>query len=501
MSNSIQHPLVSAPFGPAPLRSASAAAVTSPAQRVGFWFVLVFVFTVFARVPELLSIQFGINLPFVMAISAFAGLAALFAMDFRRLSMMPAVIWLLLFTGWLMIAGLFSSWHGGTFQMFKDYWSKAILICIVTSMLVVTLEDLRKVMYAVAYATLVIIAAGLIWSGTVVGRLEIFKGSQASLSNPNELASRLLTGFCFCLFLLSTQRGFSIKRLVVGVSIPVLLVMALRTGSRSGLLTLLVLFVMLALRASGKQKFLMFVGLILAAFVLFVVLPKDAVDRYATIFSSADDQAGLTRDQQIAVSSEEARKELLQEGITLAFQHPVFGVGPGVYAAAAAGVAKDEGRRASWHETHNTYVQIVAENGVPGLILYAAAIFYCVRKTYKLYRRTGNHPDLLDLSQMSYCFLLALVSWMLGALFDSEGYRLEFPLLAALTCAFALAAESKIRQLTAAAALPRAPLGASSAPGTAPMPAAPKAPAFAPAASQAAQPARNPFRFGRMRRP
>ncbi len=496
MSNTIEQSLVSAPLPPAALRARSLASelaeTTNPgiAQRLGFAFVLLFVFVVFARLPEMAAIRFGISLPIVMGISIFAGVAALCAFDLRRLSRMPAVRWLLVFTVWIMVAAVFSSWRGGTLQMFHDYWSKAILICIVTSMLVVTLEDLRKVLYTLAYATLVLIVVGTLWSGTVGGRLTIFGGSAASLSNPNEIASRLLTGFCFCLFLLSSERGFSIKRCLVGLAIPVLLVMALRTGSRTGLLTLFALCAMLALRASLRQFALTLGAAAVSFVVLLVFLPKDVIERYEVMFISqdAEDTQSLTGGQESALLSGEARRELLEEGIGLAVHHPIFGVGPGVYEAAAAEVAKSEGRRAKWHETHNTFVQVAAEDGFPGLVWYGLAILYCLKKTYSLYRKTRNYPQLAILSKMSYCLFMALVCWMMGAAFDSEAYRLEFPLLAALTCAFVLAAEPRILQFQAA----RFSKVARSAPA---------APLLQPAPIATTARRSNPFRFGRMRNP
>lgn len=505
MSNTIQDSLAPAPLPARTQRESDLAAAVansnspSSAQRFGFWFVLAFVFIVYGRVPELITMQLKVSIPFVMVISIIAALAALFALDLRLLARMPAVLWLVAFTGWLVVTGLFSTWHGGTLQMFTEYWSKAILNCVVIAILVVTLDQIRKIMYAVAFATLVVIGAGFFWSGSVLGRMEIFAGTASSLSNPNELASRLLSGLCFCLFILSYERGFSVKKVILGLAIPVLLVMAIRTGSRSGLITMGVLLLMVFLRASLNQKIMMFATAAAAAFLMLAFLPKDIVDRYAVMFS--DSEAGLTEDQIIAIHSGTARRQLMEEGIGLAFQHPLFGVGPGVYAAAAAGQAKEEGRRASWHETHNTYVQIAAENGLPGIFLYGAAILYCLKKSFRLYRQTRNRPDLENLSKMAFCLLLANVSWVLGAFFDSQAYRLEFPLLAALTCAFVLAAEPRINQ--ALAVIPvridtSRPILQPQSPRLTPQP---PVPVNSAAAAKPAPVKPNPVRFGRMRNP
>jgi O-antigen ligase len=497
MQNTLS-PGMTANLGAAPrpvLSNANAAGTSlSAAQRIGFGFVIAFVFVVFARIPEILASELGVNLPIAMILSSGAGLTALFGINFDRLRRMPGVLWLLAFTCWLGVSGLFSTWHGGTLEMFKDYWFKSITICLVVALLVITLDQLRKTMYAMAYATFVIVAVGLLRSNTIGGnRLSIGTGS---LSNPNEIAGRLLLGFCFCLFFFESEKGISVKRALIGLTIPALLVMALRTGSRSGLLTLAVLAVMLLLRATTSQKAMLLVAAGLMAVVAVVFLPRDVVDRYLVMFTSRDDLAteSVTSDQLTAVLSREQRSALAQEALGITLSHPLFGVGPGVYAAAAAEVAKSEGRRAMWHETHDTLLQISAEAGIPALILYLFAIGASFFKTYSLYRITRNRPETQQIHKICFCLMLAISSWFVGALFDSQAYRLEFPLMTGLICAFILAAERELARLSPARSMAFQPFSPALA-----IQKASAAPPAIPSVSQPLPPAKNPFRFGRMR--
>ncbi len=491
MQNALENPSfggLSTQIGPSPgARVSPQMADMGLAQRVGFSFVLLFLFVTFARIPEFLAELVGVTLPLALVLSIFAGIAALFAANLRRLSGMHPVVWLIVFSVWLGVAGLFSSWHGGTLEMFRDYWSKSILICLVIAMLVLTLDNVRRVMLTLAYATLVVIILAVVLSRTTMGRFAV--GGTGSLSNPNELASRLLMGVCFCLFVVSAERGFSVKRILILCAIPVGLILALRTGSRSGLLTLIVLFLMLIARVSLNKKVLLLGGAAALVAVVMFFLPTDAAERYATMFSTREDIAGTdaTDEQKIAVNSSAQRRRLLEEGTGLAMSHPLFGVGPGVYAAAAANVAEAEGRRAMWHETHNTYVQLAAEDGILGLLLYLFAIGGCLAMCWSAYRKTRKYPALSELSGMAFYLMLALISWAVGAFFDSEAYRLEFPMLAALIAAFSLAARPKIEQYVASLrSVPvPAPLTHMPVQAGAPLPGAPKP--------------SNPYKFGRIR--
>lgn len=440
-----------APVASTGMPSFNLAGIATPnaLQSVGFTLNLIFVFFVFSRMPELIGERTGLNVPMVMLLALLGTPAALISGNPSRLMKMAPVRLLLAFTVWLIIAAPFSQWRTGTLDLFKGIWIKTILICVVIAIVVENLQQVRKMLYALAYATMFIIATILLWGGSSFGRLTFGEGS---LSNPNEIASRLLTGFCFCLFVVWTENGLTIKKVLTVVAIPFLLLLALRTGSRAGLLTMVALFILLLLRASPGKKIVMVAGSCILTLLLLLFLPQETKSRYATMFSSRqsmyDDR--VSTEDKMAIGSTEARTELLQEGLSITAHHPIFGVGAGVYVEAAGGFAEKAGRRAIWHETHNTYLQLAAELGIPGFLLYVSALFICCKRTFALYRKTRPYPDLKMVMNMSYCLFLALVSWAIGAFFDSRAYLMEFPILLALTSAFVLSADAKVAEYLAA---------------------------------------------------
>lgn len=283
------------------------------------------------------------------------------------------------------------------------------------------------------------------------------------------------------------------------LAMPVLLVISLRTGSRSGLLNLVVVFVMLFLKASGPKRLMMIVGAAAGTLMTFAFVPTESLNRYTMLFSTSRDvtMTSLTGEQQSAAASSEARQALAEEAFWLAISHPLFGVGPGVYETAAADQAKAENRRAMWHEAHNTFLQLAAEDGFPGLLLYMIAIGCCLWRCFSLYRRCKDRPELAMISKMSFCLLLALVSWTVGAVFDTQCYRLEFPMMAALICAFNVAATPWVERCLAparAVAVPQAMPISAERPSAASRP--------LPATTAAKEPVeRNRYKFGRLRTP
>jgi O-antigen ligase len=406
-------------------------------QRFGVLLVATYVFLVFARVPDLVAEKTGSALPIAMVISILAMVAAILSGQPGRLVKMPAVLALFGFTLWIVLTTPLSFWRGGTVEVLRDVWSKTLIVCVVIAILVTRLEHVRRVMNSLAYATLLIVAVGFVMNKNVVGRMTIGNGS---LSNPNELALRLLIGLPFLLFVLSNNKGSKFLRGVIVLTIPVLLSMVLRTGSRSGLIAMAGLLIAIFLRATVPQKVGLMVlggGLML---LLVVTLPKDAIDRFSVMFDT-NPAGSVTEDQALAIGSKQARTALLMQSIEIFLSNPVFGVGAGVYAAAAAEHDAALGQRAMWHETHNTYTQIASEDGLPGLVLYLAALVLCMKNVFSVYRASRGNPEATSINNMAYCLFLALLAWAMGAFFDAQAYLMEFPMLAAITSVFILAAK------------------------------------------------------------
>ncbi len=97
-----------------------------------------------------------------------------------------------------------------------------------------------------------------------------------------------------------------------------------------------------------------------------------------------------------------------------------------------------------WRETHCMYTQLSSENGLPGLFLYAAALFFCIRSANRIYKSTRNRPETADIAAMSYAILLSLIGFAATALFSSVAYHMFFPTLAGLSTAFAGAVEREL---------------------------------------------------------
>jgi O-antigen ligase len=111
----------------------------------------------------------------------------------------------------------------------------------------------------------------------------------------------------------------------------------------------------------------------------------------------------------------EARKELLEESITEAIHHPLFGIGAGNFGAATG----------TWHVTHNTYTEFAAECGFPALFLLLAILYQSFRNLKRI-RSFPAYAGSPEIQLFTDALWASLAAFMVGALFASFEYHL-FP--------------------------------------------------------------------------
>ena len=128
----------------------------------------------------------------------------------------------------------------------------------------------------------------------------------------------------------------------------------------------------------------------------------------------------------------------------LTLQHPFFGVGAGVFIAASSREAEREGRPAHWRGTHNTFVQVSSETGLPGLAFYAAAMLFSLASTSAAWKRMRRVPGLANLSSLALALVTMMLNSTVGCFFGHFAYLPTIPMLIALLVTTCRAAEQEM---------------------------------------------------------
>ena len=240
----------------------------------------------------------------------------------------------------------------------------------------------------------------------------------------------------FAVFVIKSESVLSWKSIVCSLAILYAIVKMLKTGSRGGLVTMAICSAILFISGKMKTKVAVLGMVGLVGVIAVVAVPSDVLVRYATIFSGTSAASGMSADEYSAVESTRARKMLFRESVRLTVEHPLFGVGPGIFSAALAGEQKQSGRLQTWHEAHNSFTQLGSEAGLPALGLYLAAVYYCLKRTIGVYRRTRNDPTQLVICRMAATLAMALWIFVVFGAFGNYSYSFYFPVLAGLAQAF-----------------------------------------------------------------
>ena len=170
---------------------------------------------------------------------------------------------------------------------------------------------------------------------------------------------------------------------------------------------------------------------ILAGMITGLILVALAFTAWKPFFDEA-----LHQKEHIAEHNVESRESRWAAGLRLGGENPVIGVGTGLYPVRAMPILRDD--RGSLPEVtvpqtvaHNTYLEILAENGVPGLALfvaYLAVAWGLLRKSRRLAAAAGDLRTGWMVTALQSSFVIAIVAgtflseeltspyWLLGAL-------------------------------------------------------------------------------------
>jgi O-antigen ligase len=451
----------------APAYPGEPAADRSP-HRVATFILLVYLLLVMSRVVEVLPVLLGINPHLTLILMVVCLLGALLTGGLVKAAKTPVVILFTALTFWFMLATLSSQWRGGSVRTLVFFWASSYACVLLLPSLVSTLDQCRKVCYVLAFSLVPIGLVTLSSQTQIQGRDSALFGT---LGNPNDLAFSMLLLIPFAILLIQSESLLNWKTIVCVVAIIYALVKTLRTGSRAGVLTMLICFVILLLNAQMKTKVKMIVAAALIAIAAVPFVPSTVLLRYATVFSGTSYESAMSADEVSAVQSTRFRKMLFEESVRLMVEHPLFGVGPGVFSAALAGEQEKKGENQSWHEAHNSFTQMGSEAGFPATAIYIAILIYCLKRTISIYWSTKDDPKRIAICRMAGALTMALIVYTICAAFGNYGYSFQFPVIAGLVQAFDIC----VRRETAVAAPAPAPALVVSAPQLRPV-AAPATP-------------------------
>jgi O-antigen ligase len=143
-------------------------------------------------------------------------------------------------------------------------------------------------------------------------------------------------------------------------------------------------------------------------------------------------------DQHLTSSDTAGRTDLWLLGWRIFETHPFIGVGSGNYEVTSVGYLNEPGliTRADLIvdtplPTHNVYLQLLAELGIPGLLAFLAVAFAAASSGLRAATRFRDSGR-TDLELAARCYVGALAAWMASNFFEPNQFAKQLWLLIAL---------------------------------------------------------------------
>lgn len=386
------------------------------------------------------------SLPVPLIGLAFLGACAAFLISGRPLAFLRtpfAFPWLALLA-WFGLASVAGIYPMGSLTLLLPYSARIHILPFFFVAVAANVKQVRTLMYSFALGYILVILYCYKFGGYTDDRFVI---PDTTLGNGNDLALHLMLGTAFGLLFLRHK----MTRLLWLGTAPVFAYYVLKTGSRSNMLTLALIVVVSVLVSPSKYRARLAAGMVLLSLCVVPFVPHSTIKRLMT-FTQASNPSNAEEmlSAQRAIGSTEARKAMQMRALALTFRNPVFGVGPKMFADATEQMVREtEGHKSTWQATHNSYLQVSAESGIPGFLFYSACIFLCLRLNYRDYKTSIRNRQLGNVALQCFALFLGSVVYAFGILFSSIAYDYHLAALVGFTAANHLAFQAAVRDAAA----------------------------------------------------
>ena len=330
--------------------------------------------------------------------------------------------------------------------LLKDY-GRTVMLMVLVAASVRGFADLRR------YAWLQL-AGVTLFSAVIVGRAQM--GADGRLRDlayydVNDLAMLIVCTLPLVLYLWR-KPAQPWARVVLAATTVFLLIALGKTGSRGGFLGFVAVggYLLLCLRGVSTVQRIGTVALL--ATLLATVASDQYFDRIETILHPSTDYNWSGK-------SETGRMEIWKRGVGYMLDHPLLGVGAAAFPVAEGTLAPEAleqrryGRGFKWSAPHNSFIQVGAELGVGGLVLFIALLAGAFRTLARL--RRAPVPELAVVAQI---FTASLIAFVVTASFLSQAYSAYLYTLLGMILGLAKIVSLARPPMAARAPIPR-PLG------------------------------------------
>lgn len=368
------------------------------------------------RIQDLFPVLATIQLPTLAMVAMYAA----FVVDRdprRRLRVVRGPI---LALGTAILALMVLSVPGGVYPgysfsfILKDHIKTYLLLLLVAGS-IRDFDDVKRL-------TMVQLGGAILYAG-MAARMPV--GTDGRLGDlfyydANDLGMLIVMTLPLIVFFLRREEA-AWRRVMWGGGAGILMLALVKSGSRGGFLGLLGIGIYLLFRFRAIKAHTR-VSAIAALFLLMMVFGSD---KYWSMMGTL---LHPTNDYNWSGKAESGRMEVWKRGIGYMMSHPLTGVGANAFPAAEGMISPLAERQSlgiglKWSAAHNSFVQIGAELGVGGLVIFLVLLYRAARLLHGIGNsRAGPGGGSSREDAMAQAFAGALVGYLVAGFFLSQAY-------------------------------------------------------------------------------
>lgn len=320
----------------------------------------------------------------------------------RDWKLSPIEILSLLFIFWVFISNPSASFFGRDRSWILTFAQLWILLWLGRHF-VPTQENHHQVMTVAA--ALILVSAIFAVQDPNLGVVDLAERAAGLSGGANTAARYFIYGMILLGYLQNRYRQNPLRRAVAIGGIVLLIPALFATESRSGLVLLGLAFLFLTQRFLAGQQRSVVLWLTLAAGLGWILVRVSGTDldpaHIADAVLSGSDTVG-------------ARYDFWNAGWAMWLDHPIFGVGIGRFRSYLVQYWRSPRLIIAW-TPHNTYIQVLSETGIVGLLIFTALLIAVIRNYISKLRTSSR-----ELSNIHWTWMTILIVLLVGSMTKTD---------------------------------------------------------------------------------
>ncbi len=316
-----------------------------------------------------------------------------------------------------------SYWREGSFGFFTQTFFKNVVFAYLLAQGAKDNRSTRWIAGSLVTGCVLIVIAILIGFGP---EISVFEAENRMMIggtyDVNDLALLFVVTIPFAFFLIKDAKIFH-RILLIG-AIALMLMGIVKTASRGGFLGLVAISLFLLIRASGKARAYTLIALLVGAPLVMATAPEAFLNRINTMFAL---------EQDYNMKDRSGRKQVWENGVKMLAAHPLVGVGIGAFPIAHGYFSNSKIHIAP----HNSFVQITAELGLPGMTLFLAIILTAFGYARKARRLAREAPADEGIAWIGAAVQVSFIGFIVSGALLSHAYSPIFCFLAGISASLA----------------------------------------------------------------